>query len=245
MYAQEKIKPYKDSPDGKKAQVETMFNGIAHSYDRLNHMLSLGIDRRWRAKTIKALLPYQPRYILDIATGTGDFALQAYRVLRPKRISACDISEDMMKIGRNKVMRAGLEDIIMFQKEDSEQMTFENETFDTITVAFGVRNFEHLDKGLEEMHRVLQPGGHLAILELSVPKGFPMKQLFWLYAHLWMPLVGLIISKDKKAYTYLPASMEAFPQGEVLTGILNKAGFREVWFKRMTFGLCTMYMATK
>ena len=175
MYAQEKIKPYKDSPDGKKAQVETMFNGIAHSYDRLNHMLSLGIDRRWRAKTIKALLPYQPRYILDIATGTGDFALQAYRVLRPKRISACDISEEMMKIGRNKVMRAGLEDIIMFQKEDSEQMTFENETFDTITVAFGVRNFEHLDKGaLSEASRPQQDGirCHVILIKMQDHSAF-------------------------------------------------------------------------
>jgi len=244
MYSQEQIKPY-SSTGGKTEQIETMFDNIAHSYDQLNHFLSIGIDRAWRKKIIKALLPYHPQSILDIATGTGDFAILACNILRPKAIIACDISDGMMAVGKQKVKSEGMDSIISFQKEDCEHLSFNDDTFDTVTVAFGIRNFAHLDTALSEMYRVLQQGGHLAILELCVPRHFPMRQLFWLYSHVWMPVIGKIISKDNKAYKYLPATMEAFPQGEVMQQIIRKAGFTDVFFKRLTFGLSTMYIATK
>lgn len=242
MYAQEKIKPYNQSEE-KEQQVERMFDNIAHSYDRLNHLLSWGIDKRWRKTTIKALLPFSHDNILDIATGTGDFALLEAKILNPKQIVGADLSEGMMEIAREKTKKAGLSDIIRFQKEDCTKLTFENGTFDAVTVAYGVRNYKDLDQGLREMLRVLKPGGHMAILELCTPKNFPMKQFFWLYSHIVMPLVGKLVSKDKSAYSYLPATMEAFPQGEVMKGIIEKAGFVDVSFKRFTFGLSTMYIA--
>jgi len=244
MYAQENIKPY--SQDGEKGQqVEQMFDSIAHSYDLLNHLLSMGIDRSWRRKTIQALKDFSHDQILDIATGTGDFALLEARLLQPKKIIGADLSEGMMKVGAEKVQKAGLENVISFQKEDCMQMTFADNTFDAVTVAYGVRNYQDLDRGLREMLRVLKPGGHVAILELCTPKNFPMKQLFWIYSHVVMPLVGKIVSKDASAYTYLPRTMEAFPQGEVMQGIMQKAGFENVTFKRFTFGLSTMYIAAK
>ncbi len=244
MYEQEKITPYNHT-EGKTEQVEKMFDGIARSYDLLNHLLSFGIDKRWRKKTIQVLSRFPHEKILDIATGTGDFALLTCQMLRPSRLTACDISEGMMEIGKKKALEAGLNDIISFQKEDCTRLSFRDNQFDIITVAYGVRNFAHLDKGLEEMHRVLKPGGHLAILELCVPDTEPMKSLFRIYSHVWMPLLGRLISKDKKAYSYLPATMEAFPQGEIMKGIIQKAGFKDVYFKRYSFGLSTMYIATK
>ncbi len=243
MYTQEKIKPY-DQAGEKGQQVEQMFDSIAHSYDLLNHLLSLGIDRSWRRKTIKALLPYKHDHILDIATGTGDFALLEAKILSPDKIIGADLSEGMMRVGEEKVQKAGLSDVISFKKEDCMQLSFADGTFDAVTVAYGVRNYQDLDRGLREMLRVLKPGGHVAILELTAPKKFPMKQLFWIYSHVVMPLVGKIISKDSRAYTYLPATMEVFPQGEVMQGIMQKAGFKDVRFKRFTFGLSTMYIAT-
>lgn len=242
MYAQEKIKPYnQDEEKGK--QVERMFDSIAHSYDRLNHLLSWGIDRSWRKSTIKALLPFDHDSILDIATGTGDFALLEAQLLNPKQIVGADLSEGMMKIGQQKVEAAGLQDVITFRQEDCMQLSFSDHSFDAVTVAYGVRNYSDLDQGLREMHRVLKPGGHVAILELCTPRNFPMRQLFWLYSHVVMPLVGKLVSKDARAYSYLPATMEAFPQGEVMKGIMEKAGFKNVSFKRFTFGLSTMYLA--
>lgn len=243
MYAQEKIKPY-DQAGEKGQQVEQMFDGIAHSYDLLNHLLSMGIDRSWRRKTIKALLGYDHDEILDIATGTGDFALLEAKILQPKKIIGADLSEGMMEVGRQKVKKVGLENVISFQKEDCMNLTFEDNTFDAVTVAYGVRNYQDLDRGLREMLRVLKPGGHVAILELCTPKSFPMKQLFWVYSRVVMPLVGKLVSKDARAYSYLPATMEAFPQGEIMKGIMEKAGFEGVTFKRFTAGLSTMYIAT-
>ena len=244
MYAQEEIKPY--SPDGEKGQqVEQMFNGIAPSYDRLNHLLSLGIDRGWRRKTIKALLPYKPKSVLDIATGTGDFALLAAKILQPQTIVGADISEGMMDIARQKVEKAGLTDIISFKKEDCMALSFADATYDAVIVAYGVRNYADLDRGLKEMLRVLKPGGHAAILELAAPRRFPMKQMFWLYSHAFMPLVGKIVSKDKRAYSYLPETMEAFPQGKEMQAIMERAGFADVRFKAFTCGLSTMYIASK
>lgn len=244
MYAQEKIMPY-NGVEEKTPQVERMFNSIAHSYDRLNHLFSLDIDRRWRKQTITALEACAHDEILDIATGTGDFAILAARLLMPTHIIGADISEGMMDVARRKAQKAGLSDVISFQKEDCLNLSFEDNSFDAVTVAYGVRNFSNLDLGLKEMLRVLKPGGHVAILELSAPRRFPMKQLFWLYSHVVMQGVGALISKDKKAYQYLPASMEAFPQGEQMRAIMEKAGFADVRFRPFTFGLSTMYIAAK
>ena len=244
MYEQEKIKPY--GKDGDKGQlVEQMFDNIAPTYDKLNHRLSWNIDRGWRKKAIRHLQQFKPQTILDIATGTGDFALLATRMLQPQRLVGVDISEGMMQIGRRKVKDAGLDGTISFQKEDCLKMSFEDNSFDAITAAFGIRNFSDLDKGLGEMYRVLKPGGHLSIVELSQPVSFPMKQLFSIYSHTFLPLYGRMISKDQSAYTYLINTIEAFPQGERMMEIFSKAGFRETGFRRLTFGICTMYYATK
>lgn len=222
-----------------------MFDKIAPSYDRLNHALSLGIDRRWRRTAVDALGKHKPQQILDIATGTGDFALLLAKRIQPQHIVGADISEGMMAVGREKVKEEGLQNVISFQHEDCMQLSFPDGSFDAVTSSYGVRNFQNLDKGLQEMQRVLRPGGHLLIVELTPPPRFPMKQLFWLYAHVVMPLLGRLISHDDSAYTYLPASMEAFPQPEQMEGILRKAGFAEVQWRRFTFGISTMYLATK
>lgn len=245
MYDQEQIKPYSQS-ESKTEQVTQMFDNIAPTYDRLNHTLSIGIDRYWRKKAISVLKQYKPQNLLDIATGTGDFAIQAYRTLQPKHIIGADISEGMMAVGRQKVEQAGISSAITFQNEDCcKGMSFPDNSMDAITIAFGARNFEHLDDGLREMSRVLKPGHPMVLLELCTPNHFPMKQLFWIYAHVIMPIVGRLISHDDSAYTYLPASMEAFPQAEVMQGIMKKAGFSDVKFERLTFGICTLYIALK
>ena len=247
--------------NAKQERVRQMFDRIAPTYDRLNHMLSLGIDRRWRRTAVDALarrLSPPPHggdrgglLLLDIATGTGDFAMLLAKRLPLKgadgglHIIGADISEGMMAVGREKVREAGLQDTISFQKEDCMSLYFADGTFDAVTSAYGVRNFQDLEAGLSEMHRVLRPGGHLLIVELTPPPRFPMKQLFWLYAHVVMPLVGRLVSHDDSAYTYLPASMEAFPQAEQMEQILRGIGFARVEWKRFTFGLSTMYLATK
>ena len=222
-----------------------MFDRIAPTYDRLNHLMSLGIDRRWRRKAVDALGQYKPKQILDIATGTGDFALLLAKRLKPQHIIGADISEGMMAVGHEKVAKEGLQDIITFEHEDCMKLSFPDGSFDAVTSAYGVRNFQDLDKGLREMRRVLRPGGQLLIVELTPPPHFPMKQLFWLYAHIVMPLIGRLVSHDDSAYTYLPASMEAFPQPEQMEGILKRAGFAEVMWKRFTFGISTMYLSKK
>lgn len=243
MYKQESVTPYGEG--SKQEQIRRMFDKIAPSYDRLNHALSLGIDRRWRRTAVDALGKHQPQQILDIATGTGDFALLLAKRIKPQHIVGADISEGMMAVGREKVKEEGLQNVISFQHEDCMQLSFPDGSFDAVTSSYGVRNFQNLDKGLQEMQRVLRPGGHLLIVELTPPPSFPMKQLFWLYAHVVMPLLGRLISHDDSAYTYLPASMEAFPQPEQMEGILRKAGFTEVQWRRFTFGISTMYLATK
>lgn len=243
-YKQEQIKPY-DEEGNKGRQVERMFDNIAHSYDLLNHCLSFGIDKYWRRSAIQSLAPYKPQHILDVATGTGDFALLATRMLKPQKMLGIDLSEGMLQVAREKVKRAALDNFITFKKEDCLNLSLPDDTFDAVTVAYGIRNFEDLDRGLQEMRRVLRPEGRLAIIELCAPAKFPMKQLFYFYSHIVMPALGRIISKDGKAYTYLPATMEAFPQGEVMQRILEKAGYRDVRFKRFTFGLSTLYTAKK
>ena len=242
MYQQETITPYSQG-SAKAAQVETMFDNIAPTYDTLNHRLSWNIDRSWRRKAIKALEPYKPQDILDIATGTGDFAIMAAQMLAPARLVGTDISEGMMDVGREKVKRLGLEDVISFEREDCLSLSYADGTFDAVTAAFGIRNFASLDKGLSEMCRVLRPGGHLSIVELTTPPRFPMKQLFHLYSHTVLPVYGCLISKDQSAYSYLTKTIEAFPQGERMMEILLKAGFKEASFQRLTFGICTLYTA--
>lgn len=222
-----------------------MFNNIAPTYDTLNHRLSWDIDKGWRKKAIAQLQPFSPRHILDIATGTGDFAILAARMLTPEKLIGADISEGMMDIGRQKVKRARLEQIISFEKEDCLQLSYPENSFDAVTAAFGIRNFPDLDRGLKEIFRVLKPGGHLSIVELTSPVAFPMKQLFKVYSHTVLPIYGRLVSRDDSAYHYLTATIEAFPQGEQMVGILKKAGFSEARFERLTFGICTMYLATK
>ena len=242
-YNQEIITPYHDGE--KAAQVERMFNKIAPTYDKLNHRLSWDIDKSWRRKAIRQLEPYKPKRLLDIATGTGDFAILAAEMLEPDKLVGADISEGMMEIGRQKVKAQGLQDIISFEKEDCLALSYPNGSFDVVTAAFGIRNFADLDQGLREMCRVLKEGGHLSIVELTTPVSFPMRQLFHVYAHTVLPLYGRLISKDTSAYAYLTKTIEAFPQGERMVGILQNAGFREASFKRLTSGICTMYFATK
>ena len=244
QYKQEEIKPYSNKGD-KETQVEAMFNNIAPKYDTLNHRLSWQIDRYWRKKAIKDLIAHHPQHILDIATGTGDFAILSAEMLKPVRLVGADISEGMMEIGRKKVSEKGLQDIISFEKEDCLHLSYADNTYDAVTAAFGIRNFSNLDQGLKEMCRVLKTGGHLSIVELTTPVSFPMKQLFHIYSHTVLPVYGRLISKDTSAYSYLTKSIEAFPQGEQMVEILRKAGFREASFKRLTFGICTMYFATK
>lgn len=243
-YQQETIKPY-DVAGDKTSQVEEMFDNIAPTYDKLNHRLSWDIDRGWRKKAIKQLAPNNPKTMLDIATGTGDFAILAAKMLKPQTLIGADISEGMMEIGRKKVEKEGLSDIIKFQKEDCLSLSYPDNTFDAVTAAFGIRNFANLDKGLREIYRVLKPGGNLSIVELTQPVSFPMHQLFHVYSHTVLPLYGRLISKDRSAYDYLTATIEAFPQGEQMVEILKSAGFSNACFKRLTFGICTMYFATK
>ena len=244
MYKQEQIKPYEGKGDKGKL-VEEMFDNIAPTYDTLNHRLSWDIDKGWRKKAIKRLLPYAPKKMLDIATGTGDFAILAAQMLHPEQLVGADISEGMMEIGRQKVKRMGLDKVISFEKQDCLHMGYEDETFDAVTAAFGIRNFQNLDQGLSEMCRVLKKGGHLCIVELTTPVSFPMKQLFRIYSVTVLPIYGKLISKDQSAYDYLNKTIAAFPQGEVMMEVLKKAGFEKAEFKRLTFGICTLYFATK
>ena len=242
-YRHEKLKPYRN--EGEKAeQIEEMFDNIAPEYDRFNYLASMNIDRIWRKRAISALKPFAPRKVLDIATGTGDLALLIEKKLKPESIIGCDISEGMMQVAREKCKKRGVTNI-RFEREDCTALTYPSESFDAVTSSFGIRNFQELDKALCEMQRVLRKGGHLAILELSSPVKFPMKQLFPIYARYVMPFLGWLFSKDAKAYKYLPDSIAAFPQGEVLQSALECAGFSKVEFHRFTGGVCTFYLAKK
>lgn len=243
-YEQEQIKPY-DGQGEKGELVEKMFDNIAPSYDTLNHRLSWDIDKYWRNKAIRQLRQLKPQRMLDIATGTGDFAILEAEMLQPQQIVGADISEGMMEIGRQKVEKKGLSEVISFAKEDCLNLSFDDNSFDAVTAAFGIRNFQDLDKGLAEMCRVLRPGGMLCIVELTTPIHFPMKQLFSIYSNTVLPIYGKLISKDSSAYSYLNKTIAAFPQGERMMEILKQAGFRNANFKRLTFGICTLYTATK
>lgn len=236
--------PYKEQSGGKKEQVATMFNNISKKYDFLNHFLSLGIDIIWRKKSIKLLKELQPKIILDIATGTGDFAIEALS-LNPTKIIGIDISEGMLAVGKEKMKQKGVDHIIELQLGDSENLSFDSNYFDAYTVGFGVRNFENLEKGLSEMLRVLKPNGRAVILEFSKPKAFPVKQLYHFYFNRILPTIGNLISKDNAAYTYLPESVNAFPEGDEFVQILNKLGYKNVQAIPLMFGISSIYTATK
>jgi len=238
------VLPYKEENAGKKEQVARMFNNISRRYDFLNHFLSLGIDRLWRKTAVNLLKPHRPATILDVATGTGDFAIQALKA-GATRITGVDISEGMLEIGRKKVNKLGLSEKITLVKGDSEDLQFSDATFDAVTVGFGVRNFENLEKGLAEILRVLRPGGMLVVLEFSRPRAFSMRQLYNFYFKNILPGIGRLISKDKSAYTYLPESVEAFPDGMDFENILGKVGFKETACRPLTFGISSIYTARK
>lgn len=236
------VKPYSD--DGSKsAQVEKMFDSISHRYDFLNHFLSLGIDRYWRKVAIAELKPIQPKQILDVATGTGDLAIAALS-LKPESIIGIDISEKMLAVGRDKLIKKGISNITL-AKEDSTNLSFTDDQFDAVTVAFGIRNFEDLEKGLKEMGRVVRSGGRVVILEFSKPSNFPIKQLYGFYSKYILPMWGKLFSGSSEAYRYLPESVKHFPEGEALVSILKNCGYNKVSFQRLTFGICTVYTATK
>jgi demethylmenaquinone methyltransferase/2-methoxy-6-polyprenyl-1,4-benzoquinol methylase len=240
------VKPYAKSEATKKEQVAEMFNNIAHSYDFLNHFFSLGIDIRWRKKALAILKKESPKTILDVATGTGDFALQTVSShLNPESVIGVDISEGMLEQGRIKIAKKNLSHIIQLRYGDSENLPFGDNSFDAFTVAFGVRNFENLSKGLTEMLRTLKPGGMGVILEFSKPAKFPMKQLFGFYFKRIMPTVGKMVSKDSSAYTYLPQSVAAFPEGEDFLTIMRQCGYKNCYRKELTGGVATIYIGKK
>ncbi len=239
----ETVKPY--SPQGsKKEQVAGMFNNIAGNYDFLNHFLSLNIDKIWRRKLIRFIAQNQPKQILDIATGTGDLAIAALRI-HPDKVHGIDISEGMLAVGQQKITDRKLSDKIILQKGDAENIPFQDDSFDALTVAFGARNFEDLNKGLQEMYRVCRPGGVCAVLEFSMPKHFPVKQLYTFYFKYILPVLGKLVSKDQSAYTYLPESVQAFPQYEAFTARMEAAGFSQCHVKTLSMGIACIYLGYK
>lgn len=239
-----KITPYKDSDLNKKKQVEQMFDTISTNYDGLNRVISFGIDVKWRKKVVNLVAETNPDAVLDIATGTGDLAINLVRTGATK-IVGLDLSDGMLAVGRKKISEKGLSEQIEMIQGDSEALPFEDNSFDAITVAFGVRNFEDLEKGLSEIQRVLKPGGIFVILETSVPTKFPYKQGYHFYTKNLLPIIGKLFSKDKVAYSYLSESAAAFPYGEKLNNILRKIGFTNVEDKPQTMGVATIYTASK
>ncbi len=240
----DQVKPYSQDK-GKKQQVSSMFDRIAPYYDLLNRVLSLGIDTRWRRKLVRKIAAQKPGQVLDVATGTGDVALEIHRQLPDSLITGADISEEMLEIGRKKVAKKGLTAQIRLQAGDSENLPFPDNTFDAITVAFGVRNFEDLDLGLKEMNRVLKKGGKLVVLEFSKPVSFPFKQMYNAYFRYVLPVIGRLTSKDPRAYSYLYESVQAFPDGEDFMRILKNNGYKTLENIPLTFGICTIYLAEK
>jgi len=238
------VKPYKDSSLSKKEQVAEMFDNIAGNYDFLNHFLSMGIDIYWRKRLVKRLKKQAPNHILDVATGTGDLAIAMLKS-NPEKVIGIDISKGMLEVGRKKMKDKGLEDRISLKLADSENLPFEDNTFDAVTVSFGARNFENLEKGLSEMCRVMRPGGKLYILEFSQPTSFPFKQTYQFYFKYILPLVGKVVSKDNAAYTYLPESVGAFPYGSKLNNIIEKCGYSNAQNHPLTMGIATIYIAEK
>lgn len=244
MTERKEVKPYGDDSRSKKEEVAAMFNNISKRYDFLNHFLSLGIDKIWRRKAVNLLKEINPNRILDLATGTGDFAIASLR-LNPKEVIGMDISEGMLEVGREKMRKNGFDQVISMRLGDSENLPFEDNYFDALTVGFGVRNYEHLEKGLVEMLRVVRPGGKLVILEFSKPKRFPVKQYYAFHSKYIIPFFGKRISKDEKAYAYLPESVAAFPEGRDFELILEKLGYQTVQSTLVAGGIATIYTGIK
>ena len=240
----EHITPYSGT-ESKKEQVAKMFNNISGTYDFLNHFLSLGIDIIWRKKAIRELSSVQPRIILDVATGTGDFAFESIQILHPEKVIGVDISEGMLTVAKRKIKERNLSHIFSVQLGDSEGLNFDDNTFDAITVAFGVRNYQNLEKGLADMLRVLKPEGKIVILEFSKPKAFPVKQGYNFYFKYVTPFFGRLFSKDKQAYTYLPESVAAFPDGEDFIKMMTKVGYKSTKHRPLTFGISAIYTGIK
>ena len=240
----EKVKPY-DRDAGKKSQIEKMFDNIAGKYDLLNHVLTMGIDKGWRKNLIKMMSEQNPKLVLDVATGTGDLAILAAKTVPGLAVKGLDISQGMLDVGKEKIAKNNLQNRVEMIHGDSENMPFDDNTFDAITVAFGVRNFENLNKGLNEMNRVLVPGGHLYILEFSKPKNSLFRYGFNLYFKYVLPFIGKITSKDPKAYKYLFDSVQAFPAYEDFLNILHNAGFKSNNYKIQSLGICSIYSGKK
>jgi len=245
MAEYKKVTPYDDVTDSKKAQVTTMFDRVAPYYDFLNRLLSLRIDVLWRKKALRMLTKNNPKVILDIATGTADLSIMSTKIWQPEKIIGLDISQQMLNVGQTKIDKRNLSSIISLERGDSENLRFKDEAFDTVMAAFGVRNFENLEKGLSEMNRVLQKGGTCMILEFSKPRVFPLKQLFNIYFKYILPVIGKLTSKDPKAYEYLYESVQVFPDYDNFASILKKTGFVDVSYKPLSFGICTIYLAKK
>ncbi|MBB5636248.1 demethylmenaquinone methyltransferase/2-methoxy-6-polyprenyl-1,4-benzoquinol methylase [Pedobacter cryoconitis] len=241
----EKITPYQSATITKKEQVTTMFDNIAGTYDFLNHFLSIGIDILWRKKAIRELSALKPQHILDVATGTGDLAFEAIKILHPKKVTGVDISAGMLEVARKKIAERNLQDVFSVEIGDSEGLKFEDNHFDAITVAFGVRNYQNLEQGLSDMLRVLKPGGKVVILEFSKPVAFPVKQLYNFYFKYVLPVFGKIFSKDARAYTYLNESAVAFPDGKSFIAVMDKVGYKTTKYRPLTFGISTIYTGIK
>lgn len=239
----EKVLPY-ESKEHKKDQIVRMFNSISEHYDTMNRAMTMGVDITWRRKAINSIKSFRPKVILDVATGTGDFAIESYKKLSPEKVIGVDVSSKMLEIGKIKVAKQALGGKIELTLGDCMNLHYDNCVFDAVTVAFGVRNFESLEKGITEMNRVLKQGGHLVILEMSEPFVI-FKPFYFLYAKFVIPFVGRLYSKDAKAYRYLPLSIDAFPKGKVMIALLKKCGFSEVKYRRFTFGVCSFYLAKK
>ena len=244
MSTKKVVKPYHEE-GSKKDQVRTMFDNVAGRYDFLNRLLSLGVDITWRKRLIKEMKNYSPDHIVDMATGTADLAVMAAKAIPDLKVTGIDLSPNMVALGNEKVSRTGLEQRVTIEVGDSEQISYANDHFDGAMVAFGVRNFEDLPKGLSELHRVLRPGQPLMILEFSKPTIFPVKQVFNLYFRLVLPTIGKLFSKDKKAYTYLYESVQAFPDYDRLTDVMKEVGFRNCRWHALTFGICCLYIGEK
>jgi demethylmenaquinone methyltransferase / 2-methoxy-6-polyprenyl-1,4-benzoquinol methylase len=244
-YAHDDVVPVKGNTDAKKQQVADMFDDIAGKYDFLNRFLSAGIDLTWRKKALQQLTKIQPAKILDVATGTADVAIMAQKQYPNATITGIDISDGMLAIGREKIAKLGLQKSITLYNGDSETINYPNNAFNAVTVAFGVRNFENLEKGLSEIYRVLTPGGKLVVLEFSKPKMPGVKSLYNLYMKLITPTVGKLVSKNQTAYAYLDESIQKFPEGNDFIGILANIGYQQTYFKRLSLGICTIYCGTK
>ena len=245
QYAHDLIIPSNDSELSKKSQVAEMFNSIAHRYDFLNRFLSAGIDVSWRKKAIKELKEHRPKVMLDVATGTADVALLTEKILKPNKIIGIDISEGMLKLGKEKILKQKKERIIQLQLGDCESLNFDDNFFDAVTVAFGVRNFENLNKGLKEIFRVLKPTGKIIVLEFSKPNKKSIKGFYHFYMNKIMPKFGSILSGNKQAYLYLNESVQAFPEGQQFLKILNETGFTQTYLKTLSLGVCTIYCGRK